>query len=171
MQDGTRISVTVETVETDTGPIIWDMKQYEWLDQIPQIPMALRRQILAAIVATVAVSTAGCSRLRSSQELRIEFIEVVNLDGSRHDVSVEVEKDGEIVADETVELAALSEGEYDSATIEGPWLDTAGDFVIRARLSPSDTWHAVDLPGSDDTSVGVEVLIENDGSLGIFTAH
>jgi hypothetical protein len=75
VQDGTRISVTVETIETDTGPIIWDMKQYEWLDQIPQIPMALRRQILAAIVATV------------------------------------------------------------------------------------------------DTSVGVEVLIENDGSLGIFTAH
>jgi hypothetical protein len=150
---------------------MWDMKKYECLDQIPEIPMALRRQILSAIVATVAMSTAGCSRLLSSQEILIEFIEVVNLDESRHDVSVEVEKDGEIVVGETVELAALSGGEYDSATIEGPWLDTAGDFVIRARLSSSDTWHAIDLPGSDDTSVGVEVLIENDGSLGIFTAH
>jgi len=73
--------------------------------------MPLRRRVLSAVVAAAVVSTAGCSRFRSSEDVRIEFVEVVNLDKSNHSVSVEVEKDGDIVADETVELGALSDGE------------------------------------------------------------
>jgi hypothetical protein len=132
--------------------------------------MPRRRRLLSTIAAAVTVITAGCGRFLSSNELLVEFVEVVNLDESSHVISVVVEKDDDVVVNETVELEALSEGEYDSTAFDGPWLDRAGDFVVRAQLSTSDTWREADLSGSESSAVGIEVLIDDDASLGIFTA-
>lgn len=133
--------------------------------------MVRRRRIITASVAALTASLAGCGRESSSNEVVVEFVEILNLHEADHTLTVEVEKDRDIVADETVELAGLSGGKYDSVSLDGEWLDTTGDFVVRARFTDADTWREVNLPGSEEASVGVEVMIENDGSLGIFTAR
>lgn len=132
--------------------------------------MIHRRCFIGASGVALTTSLAGCIDTLSKDTVALEFVEVINIHESSHTISVEVEKDGEVVVRRTVNLNGLVNSKYESESLKGEWINSTGDFVIRTKLADSTDWIEVDLPGSENTSVGVEIMVQDDGELGIFTA-
>ncbi|MCU4740378.1 hypothetical protein [Natronoglomus mannanivorans] len=118
-----------------------------------------RREYLAALPATT--SLAGC--LSDDPDLlAIGQITLLNTEERRIDVSLTVEKDGEVVYAGTAHLDARDGTQVDSTTILEPWMGEPADYVVTVSV-PSigsetfETEELVEWYGYDCTPLTVKV--------------
>lgn len=86
-----------------------------------------RRSFLRASGATAAsLSLAGCSELRSrTQGLRLGNVVLHNWHSESHDARVEVERNGEIVREQSIEIPGETE-----AVMEATWPDDPAVYTL-----------------------------------------
>jgi hypothetical protein len=138
-----------------------------------------RRELLATVQSAVlifsgCVSNSSDTDKREDQkkeiDIRLSDVYLSNTHSKKHTVEVEVIFNGDIVQEEVVQLEAASENRTKSRTIENDWPDTAGVFVVRARVDDSD-WKRQNLAkryGDGTNCVRSMVKVMPDESFGIW---
>jgi len=100
--------------------------------------MPSRRDVLRSLSGAAALSvTAGCLGSGPSAPI-LNCLSVTNDTPAARTVHVLVERDGELVAWETVELAGKEESGVSRTWIERTWPAEPAPFLVRARIDGRD---------------------------------
>jgi hypothetical protein len=100
-----------------------------------------RRQLLGGLAAGVATGLAGCAALDGADGTAAALgrVEVINFSRVRNRVRVLVDRDGEDLLDETVELAPFDAGPDAATRILRPrWSPTPGRYTLQAMHYGAD---------------------------------
>jgi hypothetical protein len=109
--------------------------------------------MVVGVALAVLVATAGCSGLLGSSET--ELLLVNNVDGADHDVTVEIEQDGNTVFSD--EVAVNGEQNVELGSFEG-----TGEHTVVVTVDGTATESSYTFSEGDGT---VSIGIQNDGSV------
>ncbi|MFC5970335.1 hypothetical protein ACFPYI_03235 [Halomarina salina] len=133
-----------------------------------------RRSLLAGLGAGVATALAGCAALGDASDsgpepYRIGGISIINRDDAVHALGLRIERDEELVLDETFDLPANSPGDVTAVTeVAAASFDgcTAGSYGITAALDDTDR-RLLEAPDECEvrTNAWRTLLVEDDGAL------
>ena len=132
-----------------------------------------RRSLLAGLGTGFVSALAGCSALGNTDEsgpepYRIGGISLINVDDRSHTLDLRIERDGEVVLEETYELAASAPGEGTVTEVSSVSFGgcTAGLYGITVKLDDMDGKRLEETEeGQVKTNAWRTLVVEDDGPL------
>lgn len=107
-----------------------------------------RREVLASLSATGAVTMAGCVDAVPflGAGTKLGRLSVVNWDEDEdHTVDVRVKRDGEIVHTSTYTVGEMEGNTAQAAIADCTWDDAKGEYIVAARIAGNSDWRTFDL--------------------------
>ena len=118
-----------------------------------------RRTFLASAGTVSSALLSGCQSPLADRSVRLGYLDVVNSDSEPHRFHVRVHRDDDRVHDSTHEIDGVDGNVHHGEAVECSWGDTAGEYVVSARVD-GEEWHEQSLvPAESMVSSGTDCVV------------